>query len=467
MGDRIFVYQTDREIVQFLRSFFRRRKNLRAEFVDDIASLRERVSLSKGKNRLCIVDVDALPKLKPSAMDCPVLLAVIPRSPAAGIRKAVRHGVENYLIGPLQEEDLDFKIKVALERKRTLELLKDRTGLLQTIVDLTSLVTSTLDPQAILYLIVKKISEVIPVTRCSIIRVDNKAERADVVATFEDPKLGRIRLDLNRYPEIRRALTSKKTVVVRDVTTDPIMEKVRDIIFPLGIRSIVVIPIVFREEIIGTLFLRTSRAGYAFSEHEIRLCSAIANASANALHNAFLFERMEDERTRLEKLAITDYLTGVYNIRYFYHRIKEEFSRAQRYTLPLSCLMLDIDLFKGINDKYGHRTGDNILREFAQLLKRYTRKSDVLARYGGEEFIMLLPQTSESGAMAKAETMRAYVEKYRFRELKRTRLLTVSIGVSTYPNNGIRDMEDLISFADNALYMAKTEGRNRVSAFKP
>lgn len=462
MEERVFVYGMDQEVIQFLKSFFKRRKNLRAEFVDDIASLKERVSKSKEENPVCIVDVDAIPKLKPSTMDCPVLLAIIPRSPRAGIRKAVRHGVENYLISPLHEEDLDFKIRVALERKRTMDHLKNRTDMLQTIVDLTSLLTSTLDPQAILYLIVKKLSEVIPVTRCSIIRIDNSANYADVVATFEDPKLGRIRLDLNKYPEIRKALTSKKTVIIKDVTTDPIMTKVRDILYPLGIRSIVVIPIVFHEEVIGTLFLRTSRAGHAFSEHEVKLCTAVANASANALHNAFLFEKMEDEKTRLEKLAITDYLTGAYNIRYFYHRIKEEFSRAQRYKLPLSCLMLDIDLFKRVNDKYGHRVGDIVLREFAQLLKKHTRKSDVLARYGGEEFIMLLPQTSESGAIAKAEAMRAFVEKYRFRELKGKRSLTVSIGVATYPGKSIKNMEDLISFADNALYRAKTAGRNLV-----
>lgn len=466
MKERVFAYGADQEVRQFLQSFFKRRKNLRAEFVDDIASLKERVSKSKERNCVCIVDVDAIPRLKPSTMGCPVFLAII-RSPQSGIRKAVRHGVENYLISPFHEEDLDFKIKLALERKKTIERLQNRTDLLQTIVDLTSLVTSTLDPQAILYLIVKKMSEVIPVTRCSIVRIDRNADYADVVATFEDPKLGRMRLDLNKYPEIRKALISKKTVVINDVTTDPIMEKVRDIIFPLGIRSIVVIPIVFHEEVIGTLFLRTSRAGYAFSEHEIKLCNAVANASANALHNAFLFERMEDEKTRLEKLAITDYLTGAHNIRYFYHRINEEFSRAQRYKLPLSCLMLDIDLFKKVNDKFGHRAGDIILREFAQLLKKHTRKSDVLARYGGEEFIMLLPQTTEGGAVAKAGALRTYVEAFSFRELKGKRSLTVSIGVATYPGKGIKDMEDLISFADNALYRAKTAGRNLVMLYKP
>ena len=466
MKERVFAYGADQEVRQFLQSFFKRRKNLRAEFVDDIASLKERVSQSKERNCVCIVDVDAIPRLKPSTMGCPVFLAII-RSPQSGIRKAVRYGVENYLISPFHEEDLDFKIKLALERKKTIERLQNRTDLLQTIVDLTSLVTSTLDPQAILYLIVKKMSEVIPVTRCSIIRIDHNGDYADVVATFEDPKLGSMKLDLNKYPEIREALISKKTVVIHDVATDPIMDKVRDIICPLGIRSIVVIPIVFHEEVIGTLFLRTSRAGHAFSEHEVKLCTAVANASANALYNAFLFEKMEDEKTRLEKLAITDYLTGAYNIRYFYNRIKEEFSRAQRYKLPLSCLMLDIDLFKKVNDKFGHRAGDIILREFAQLLKKHTRKSDVLARYGGEEFIMLLPQTTEGGAIAKAGALRTYVEAFSFRELKGKRSLTVSIGVATYPGKGIKSMEDLISFADNALYRAKTAGRNLVMVYKP
>lgn len=467
MRERIIVYQRDKEALRFLRSFFRGRKNLQAEFVDDVSFLREKVSQNKGKNLVCIVDVDALPRLTSSERDCPLLFVTIPGPPKAGIRKAIKHGAENYLVSPLHEEDLDFKIKVALARRRTLEHLREKTDMLQTIVDLTHLVTSTLDPREILYLIVKKISEVIPVTRCSIIRIARDEDHADVVATFEGPSPGKIRLDLKKYPEIRKALKSKKPVVIRDLGTDPIMKKVRDIVFPLGICSIVVIPIVFHEEVIGTLFLRTSRVGYAFSEHEIKVCNAIANASANALYNAFLFEKIEDEKARLQKLAITDYLTGVYNIRYFYHRIKEEFSRAQRYNLPLSCLMLDIDLFKDINDQYGHRAGDAILREFAQLLKRHTRKSDVLARYGGEEFIMLLSQTSGIGAVAKAEAMRTYVEQHRFRELKGNRVLTMSIGVATYPDKGIENMEDLISLSDNALYTAKAAGRNRVVVCKP
>ena len=171
---------------------------------------------------------------------------------------------------------------------------------------------------------------------------------------------------------------------------------------------------IFRDEVIGTLLLRTSKTGRTFTEREIRLCTAIANASANALYNAFLYDRVVREKTLLQRLAITDYLTGIYNIRYFYKRLEEEFSRAERYITPLSCMMFDIDHFKKINDTYGHRIGDIVLREFAQLVKSHTRKADIFARYGGEEFIMLLPQTILKGAMDKAELIRKAVKKYQF-----------------------------------------------------
>ncbi len=465
MKNRVLVYESDRRALASLRSFFKRRKNLSAKFLDDVASLKEKVSENKEQGLVCIVASDGLAKLNP--VDGCTVFATMPSFSKAAIKKAIKYGAENYLVYPFCEEDLEHKIKASLEKRKLIDHLRKETDVLQAIVELTHLMTSTLDPQEILYLIVKKIAEIMPVTRCSIIRVDHDKARASVVATFENPKLGPMKLDINKYPEIKKALISKQPVIVRDVTTDPLMEDVKDIIFPLGIRSIIVIPIMFHEEVIGTLFLRTSRAGYSFSGYEIKLCSAIANASANALYNAFLFEKMEDEKTRLEKLAITDYLTGVYNIRYFYHRIREEFSRSQRYHLNLSCLMLDIDRFKGINDEYGHRAGDMILREFAELLKSHTRESDVLARYGGEEFIMLLPQTSDSGAAAKAETIRSYVEKFRFRSLKAKRLLTVSIGAASYPGENIRNMGDLITRADNALYAAKTSGRNRTVLYKP
>ncbi|MDO8746432.1 MAG: GGDEF domain-containing protein, partial [Thermodesulfovibrionales bacterium] len=155
-------------------------------------------------------------------------------------------------------------------------------------------------------------------------------------------------------------------------------------------------------------------------------------------------------------------LTGLYNARYFYTRIDEEVSRAQRYNLHLSCLMIDIDNFKEINDKHGHSVGDIVLTEFAQLLKKHTRKSDVLTRYGGEEFVMLLPQASAKAAVMKAEELRALIGKHRFNGIEKKKRLTVSIGVSSYPTHKIKNNDDFITFADNALYKAKSMGKDIV-----
>lgn len=463
MKGKVIVYERREDVLRSLSNYLRK-KRIKAIFVSDRKELKEMID--DGNPESCLlIDIDLAKEINLRKLAIPSI-AMISGNHRRGIEMVSRLNIDDYVFFPPDIMELDYKLNRLIRNTRIVESLKRETDDLQTLVDLNQLLSSTLEPQEILYLIVKKISEIIPVTRCSIIRIDSEARYGYVVSTFEDPNLRNIRLDLRKYPEIKKALISKSPVVITDIKSDPIMERVRDIIFPLGIRSIMVIPIVFREEVIGTLFIRTSRKGYSFSGREIKLCHAIANSSANALYNAFIFERIEDEKTRLERLAITDYLTGLYNIRYFYHRLEEEFSRARRYNFPLSCLMIDLDHFKDINDRYGHRAGDSVLREVARLMKTHTRKSDVLARYGGEEFIMLLPETHEKGAIAKAESLRSSIGKLRFKALKDKRAVTVSIGVATYPDVIVNDTDDLITYADNALYKAKTSGRNRVEVFR-
>lgn len=463
MKGKVIVYERREDVLRSLSNYLRK-KRIKAIFVSDRKELKEMIDGGNPESCL-LIDIDLAKEINLRKLAIPSI-AMISGNHRRGIEMVSRLNIDDYVFFPPDIMELDYKLNRLIRNTRIVESLKRETDDLQTLVDLNQLLSSTLEPQEILYLIVKKISEIIPVTRCSIIRIDSEARYGYVVSTFEDPNLRNIRLDLRKYPEIKKALISKSPVVITDIKSDPIMERVRDIIFPLGIRSIMVIPIVFREEVIGTLFIRTSRKGYSFSGREIKLCHAIANSSANALYNAFIFERIEDEKTRLERLAITDYLTGLYNIRYFYHRLEEEFSRARRYNFPLSCLMIDLDHFKDINDRYGHRAGDSVLREVARLMKTHTRKSDVLARYGGEEFIMLLPETHEKGAIAKAESLRSSICKLRFKALKDKRAVTVSIGVATYPDVIVNDTDDLITYADNALYKAKTSGRNRVEVFR-
>ncbi len=464
MESTVLVYEENRDVIRFLKSFFREKRHYSVHFYKKgRRTLREEIEARK-PDVLIISSPDGIGEVQASEISCPVI-AIISEDEMKGIHAAIKSDVECYLVSPFYKEDLDYRLKTLIDKRSLIEnLYRDRKDL-QALLELTSLASSTLNPKEVLYLVVKKISEILKVTRCSMITINAGDERhGQVISTFEDPMITNIRLDLEKYPEIRTVLSSRKPVIVKDAQRDPLMKSVRDLIAPLRIRSILVIPIFFREEIIGTMLLRTSRANHAFTKREIQLCVALANASSHALYNAFLYQKLSQEKARLEKLAVTDYLTGIYNIRYFYSRLEEEFSRAERYHLPLSCIMLDIDHFKKINDSYGHRIGDFILREFAQLVKRHSRKSDLVARYGGEEFIMLLPQTSLKGALIEAKRIQRVVKETQFSQLQEGQRITVSFGVACLPDQNIQNADDLIHFADSALYKAKEEGRDLIIA---
>ena len=166
---------------------------------------------------------------------------------------------------------------------------------------------------------------------------------------------------------------------------------------------------------------------------------------------------------RLEEMAITDELTGLYNRRHAWDELRAELSRSVRFNLNLSCISMDLDFFKQVNDHYGHAGGDDALRQFANLLRRNFREPDLLARVGGEEFLAVLPQTDSQGARAKAELLRKQVEEAEFAVGQgRVIHMTVSLGVATFPDPRIKDINDLLKVADDALYRAKGAGRNQV-----
>jgi len=165
-------------------------------------------------------------------------------------------------------------------------------------------------------------------------------------------------------------------------------------------------------------------------------------------------------------LAITDPLTLTLNRRALVDRLDEEMERARRYGLVLTLLMVDLDHFKRVNDTHGHLVGDEVLREVSMIIQREVRTVDIVARYGGEEFVVVLPETAEEGAVAFAERLRQRIAEHRIagEEGEDALSLTVSIGVATFPSSSIETTDDLISHADDALYRAKAEGRNKVRA---
>lgn len=165
----------------------------------------------------------------------------------------------------------------------------------------------------------------------------------------------------------------------------------------------------------------------------------------------------QDLNAKLETLSVTDGLTGVKNRRAFQDAIQDHHALANRYRKPLSLVLLDVDMFKSYNDTFGHQAGDEVLKEVARVLQHEARLSDVVARYGGEEFVIILPETGADEAIQVAERMRAALEANTWRE----RPVTASFGVSTFLNGNL-SVEAMVKSADEALYVAKENGRNRV-----
>lgn len=220
------------------------------------------------------------------------------------------------------------------------------------------------------------------------------------------------------------------------------------------IRSWLGVPLLVRDQLIGLLAI-DSVEPFHFTNANLELVSAFADQVAVAIENARLFEE-----TR--RLAVTDGLTGLYNRRHFMEIAKREFERARRYKRFLSAMIFDVDHFKKVNDTYGHAAGDEVLRALANLCRKEIREADPLSRYGGEEFAGLLVEINAETARQVAERLRQVVEKMTIPVDGNNLSITISIGIAEQ-NQNTPDVESLLARADQAMYIAKHKGRNRVA----
>ncbi len=209
----------------------------------------------------------------------------------------------------------------------------------------------------------------------------------------------------------------------------------------------------------GELSLNHKETKTSFSEYQAKILSMTAIPLAIAIRNAEMYKQVED-------LAVKDALTNVLNRRAFSGILEREFKRASRYNIPLSLMVIDLDHFKKVNDTYGHLVGDTVLREMAAELNASLRDIDVLIRYGGEEFVVILPGTNLQAGLVVANRIKTRIEKTRFDQKNVPIKMTVSIGVAHYPSPQIDSPEALFNQADQALYTAKRNGRNRIMILK-
>jgi len=375
-------------------------------------------------------------------------------------------------------------------------------------------ITSTLTVDEVISLIARQVCEAFGASSADIHRYDGETDTLDYVASwgvvdgFSEEAAG---VGESYSPDIRPSFA--RVVRDREISEvhrdDPDLPAVEAAEMDLwNEKALLDAPLEFGGRVIGVMGIVQSDFCRRFTDNERRLFSQLAVLAAIAIHNADAF-------TALERLAITDDLTGLYNHRHFYQRLAEEVARAQRYGLPLSLLIIDIDDFKRYNDAFGHRAGDAVLADLAALLRQQTRQQvDLVARYGGEEFVVILPSTASEGAaeagerlrravageplgqaavdatapadvaagegageaaeqplgldaaLSLAERIRRSVAGRQFGPAGAAAPMTVSVGTASLGLHATT-VDDLVEAADRALYVAKDRGKNRVEVAKP
>jgi diguanylate cyclase (GGDEF)-like protein len=218
-------------------------------------------------------------------------------------------------------------------------------------------------------------------------------------------------------------------------------------------RTIISAPLVAKRSMFGLLLAIHRDDGTIYTGEDVHLITVLANHAAIAVENALLYQK-------LEKDAITDGLTSVYNYRFLISSLEAETKRARRFKQSFSFVMLDVDNLKSYNDERGHICGSQALKEIASLIRDTCREIDLVCKYGGDEFGILLPQTAIEGASKVTRRVLRAVARHRFNN-ERPGLLTCSAGISAFPRDG-QTVGDLIAAADKALYQAKRSGKNMI-----
>jgi diguanylate cyclase (GGDEF)-like protein len=267
----------------------------------------------------------------------------------------------------------------------------------------------------------------------------------ELAAKFEGP-LGA--MDLMNWLRLEG-----KTVTVANAASE---SRLKNLNLAPQIRGLTSIPLLIQDSVIGLVVVFSFGEGPPLDGRDFSNLRILVSQVAIGVEKATLYDKVQ-------RLSITDGLTGLFVHRHFQARLDEEMKRAERYKEPLSLLMLDIDFFKKFNDSYGHLAGDAVLKRVASLVGEHIESADIASRYGGEEFSVILPKQDKAVAAVKAEKIRLAVEqdllRYEGKELK----VTVSMGLAAFPGDAMTK-KGLIDKADQALYRAKHEGRNRVES---
>ncbi len=326
---------------------------------------------------------------------------------------------------------------------------------LKEILEVVFLIASSQHVSEILEIIISKAKEIMEAEACSLLIVE--PETGELVFQIAQGARKEVVKGFRVQPGegiVGWVAQNGKSEIIHDVQSDPRHFKGVDQKSNFVTKNMICAPLKTQRDIIGTIQV-VNKINGAFDEKDLYQFETLASQAAVAIENAMLREQ-----------ATVDGLTKLYVRRYFDILLKEEFLRAKRKNEKITVALLDIDHFKNVNDTYGHQAGDEILQGVARIIKESCRENDIAARYGGEEFTMILPDTDEELAHELLDQMREKIEEEEG-FLKEEKLkVTMSIGQATWPNFQANYPNELLKFADIALYQSKETGRNRVTRYK-
>ncbi|MBR6099623.1 diguanylate cyclase [bacterium] len=380
----------------------------------------------------------------------------------------IYHGKEEYL--EVYERNIQLEHEIE-ERTKELNIANRRMLSLQNILDMMN---SAKPLKNVLENVVNSIQGELGYLHSAIIRKerDEDGEYLVVVAEADDITIKRADEILKTPIQARRLAYSKNAIFYNTLTYKKLIhstdvgaslkaimpeiedETIKEILSDKVARSIITIPLYVMDKPFGIFAVFASREELAKSEEDFLMM--YAKQIELAITIADLFEKVKEQ-------AVTDGLTGLYNRRYFEEYLQKEVIRAKRVHQPFSVIGLDLDFLKKINDTYGHSFGDLAIKTIADVLKSNARSIDTAARMGGEEFNIILPGVGSDGAMIAAERIRKAIENT---ELDTIGHITASMGVATFLEHS-DNIEDIMELTDQAMYISKQNGRNRVTLAKP
>lgn len=361
----------------------------------------------------------------------------------------------------------DILILEVAERERAEAAEREQRQLAEALQSAAMALNATLDYEQVLDIMLERIGELIAYDSAVIMEVEGMQARVRRAKNYhrygEKIEQGVLQacFDIPKTPNLFTMYTTLKPLLISDVDQYPAWDRRKT---GNPVRSWLGSPIYAHGQVLAFFSLDKLEPNFYREEHAHKL-EMFASHAALAMVNARLFQE-------IQRLAITDTLTGLYNRRYFFERACQEFTRSWRYHHPLTLVMLDLDHFKSVNDTYGHLAGDLVLQTISRLVLQTVRKIDLVARFGGEEIILLLPETAPQAGERLAERLRQKIAATRIALNNYSISITASFGVcgGKPANSNLepqQEIERLIELADQALYQAKQGGRNQVRLVLP